>query len=146
MELYPLFLYYFSTVDPRQHETSYKRTLVIAITDLKAKRQKLAALFSEGFNFSDLDKLKQKGFYSTETDGVCKSNKESVDPLVSKAVLDFAWRITDTLKFVLGNHFENYRELFRKLRDNMDEATLNVIRKEATKIVTNIFGLEKEQS
>lgn len=145
VELYPLFLNYLTTVDPRENETRFNQTMVIVFTDLKAKRQKLATLLGEGFVFPDLDNLKQKGFYSHEIDGVLKSNKDAIDPEVSKAVLDLAWRVIDTLKFLLGIHLENYRERFRTLRDKVDEVTLKRIRKEATKIVTNMFGLEKEQ-
>lgn len=144
MELYPLFLHYLTTVDPRQNETHYKQTMVIVFADLKAKQQKLADLLGEDFVFPHLDDLKQKGFYSHETGGVLKANKEAIDHEVAKAVLELTWRVTDTLKFVLGRHLENYKERFQSLREKVDEVSLKRVRKEATKIVTNIFELESE--
>jgi AbiV family abortive infection protein len=142
VELYPLFLHYLTTVDPRRDEDRYKQTMVIVFTDLKAKRQKLTDLLGEGFVFPDLDSLKQQGFYSHETDGTVRTNREAVDPEVSKAILELTWRVTDALRFVLGQSLEHYKNLFRRLREKVDEATLNRIRYDATEIVRSVFGLE----
>ena len=144
LELYPLFLNYLTTVDPRRTQNPYKQSLIIVLTELKTKRQQLAALFGENFILPDLDDLKQRGFYSHEAEGNLKSNKEAIDPNVSKAVLELAWRVTDSLKFVLGEHLDNYRERFRTLREKVNEIALKRFRKEATKIVESIFGLDSE--
>jgi hypothetical protein len=98
-------------------------------------------LFGENFVLPDLDELKQKGFYSHEVEGSLESNKDAIDPKVAKTVLELAWRVTDSLEFVLGLHHENYREQFRTLRDEVDDIALRRVRKEAAKIVENIFGL-----
>lgn len=145
MELYPFFLQYLTTVDPRRNEIQYKQTMLVAFTDLKTKRQKLARLLGEGFVFQDLDQLKQKGFYSHETDGVLKANNEAIDPQVAKAVLALAWRVTDSLKFVLGRSLEHYISFFNSLREKIDEVSLKSIRNEANIIVKNIFGSEIEK-
>ena len=144
LELYPLFLGYLTTVDPRQNESRYKQTMIIVFTDLKAKRQKLADLLGEQFVFHDLDILKQKCFYSHETDGILKANKDAIDPEGTKAVLELAWHVTDTLKFVLGRSLENYTALFQNLREKVDDVSLKSIRKETNKIVKNVFGLDTE--
>jgi hypothetical protein len=60
--------------------------------------------------------------------------------------LKLAWRITDTLKFVLGRSLENYKERFQSFRKKIDEESLKWFRTEATKIVKNIFGIEVEKS
>ena len=145
VELYPLFLHYLTTVDPRRNESRYKQTMLLVFTDLKAKRQELVDLLGEDFIFPDLDQLKQKGFYSHETDGVLKANKEAIDPKVATAILALAWRVTDSLKFVLGRSLENYKAFFQDVREKVDEVNLRRVRKEATKIVQNVFGIEVEK-
>jgi len=145
VELYPLFLHYLTTIDPRQNESRFKRTMIVVFTDLKVKRQELANLLGEEFVFPDLDQLKQQGFYSNEIGGVLKSNKEAIDPKVAKALLALTWRVTDTLKFVLGRSLEHYKTFFRNVRENIDEVSLKMVRKEATKIVRNVLGIVIEK-
>lgn len=145
VELYPLFLHHLTTVDPRRNDNRFKQTMLVIFTDLKAKRQELANLLGEEFVFPDLDQLKQQGFYSHETDGVLKSNKEAIDPKVAEVLLALTWRVTDTLKFVLGQSLEHYKEFFQNMREKVDEVSLKKVRKEATNIVRNIFGIDIEK-
>ena len=146
MELYPLFLRYLNTIDPRRNENRYKQTLLIIFEDLKAKRQDLADLLGDGFVFSDLDKYKQQGFYSHEAEGILKANNEAIDPKVANALLVLTWRVTDTLKFVLGQSLEYYKSFVHESRKRIDEVRLKVIRSEATKIVESIFEIDTEKS
>lgn len=146
VELYPLFLHYLTTIDPRRNENRYKQTMLVVFTDLKAKRQELADLLGKEFVFPDLDELKQQGFYSHEADGVLKANKEAIDPKVAKALLALTWRVTDTLKFVLGRSLEHYKEFCQDLREKIDEVSLRRVRNEATKTVGNIFGMDVDKS
>lgn len=144
VELYPLFLHYLTTIDPRRNESRYKETMLVVFTDLKAKQQELSDLLGEDFVFPDLDQLKQQGFYSHEADGVLKANKEAIDPKVAKALLALTWRVTDTLKFVLGRSLEHYKAFFEAIRENIDELSLKRVRNEATKLVGNIFRIDAE--
>jgi len=144
LEIYPLFLGYVSLIDSRQDEKRYKQTMVIIINDLKAKRQKLIKLFGESFALADLDSLKQKGFYSHEENGYFKSNKEGIQLEEAKAVIDLAWRVTDSLKFVLGKHMDGYKERFITYRKGIDEEALQEMRKEAEIIVKNVFENDGE--
>ncbi len=141
LELFPLFLHYLSTVDPRQNEKRYKQTLVVILTDLKEKRHKLSNLLRNDFVFPDIDSIKQKGFYSHESDVGFIANKDAIAPELSEAILELTWRITDTLKFVLGHSIEKYKNQFYSFREHIDEETLKRVRKESNKIVENIFGL-----
>ncbi len=141
VELYPLFLHYLSTIDPRRDEARFNQTLRIAIDDLKKKRQNICEILGNNFTFSDLDALKQKGFYSHEDDRGLKSNVEAIDHNLAKAVLALSWRVTDTLKFMLNCSLEKYRESFQELRKKNDEFTLARVRNEANKLVQNIFNV-----
>jgi AbiV family abortive infection protein len=145
VEFYPFFLHYLTTIDPRQNESRYKQTMLLVITDLKARRQELADLLGEDFVFPDLDRLKQQGFYSHEVDGVLKANKEAIDPKVAKALLALTWRVTDTLKFVLGRSLEHYKAFFQDIREKMDEVSLKGVRNETAKVVGNLFGIDVEK-
>ena len=140
LEIYPLFLGYLSYADPRQHEKKYKQMMVIVITDLKEKRQKIADLFGDDFLLMDLDILKQQGFYSHTSNGKTKSNREGVSPEIAKSILDLTWRVTDTLKFVLGPNLVHYRNQFRDYREKIDDITLRKFRNNAKQIAETIFG------
>ncbi|MCH8206619.1 MAG: AbiV family abortive infection protein [Chloroflexi bacterium] len=145
IKLFPLFLFYLTSVDPRRDEDRFKQTMAIVFADWEAKRQKLADLLGENFAFSGLDTLKQQGFYSHETDGTVKANNEAIDPEVSRAILELTWRVTDSLRFVLGQSLEHYKDFFREVREKVDDASLKRTRNYATKIVKGLFGLEEDR-
>jgi len=139
LELFPLFLHYLTTTDPRESEPRYKQTMVIILTELKQRRQAIADLMGDDFQLSALDALKQKGFYSHHVGTACSTNQEGISPELADAVISLAWRVVDSLRFVLRVSLDNYKQRFVTLRSKLDEASLTAIREQAVTILDDIF-------
>jgi len=139
LELFPLFLHYLTTSDPRESELRYKQTMVVVLTELKQRRQAVADLMGDDFQLSSLDALKQKGFYSHQDGTACLSNQDGISHEVAEAVISLAWYVVDSLRFVLRLSLDRYKQRFVTMRHKLDEASLTVIRKKAAAIVDNIF-------
>lgn len=139
VELYPMFLHYLTTTDARSGEAHYQQTMLIMQAELYERRQTLVDLFSPEFSLSSLDAVKQKGFYSHVVNGELRSNVDGVEPEVSQAVVALAWRVADTLRFVLEESLDNYGKLVRSVRNKSDDSTLKGVRRSAKEIVEKLF-------
>jgi AbiV family abortive infection protein len=78
LEIYPVFLVYLRTMDPRRAECAFRQATVVALTDLKKKRERIGDVFGAKFPLMDLDALKQKGFYSHQRGTQCCSNMDGI--------------------------------------------------------------------
>jgi AbiV family abortive infection protein len=145
LELFPLFLDYLTTIDPRQKEEVYGQTMIAVLSDLKRRRQAVADLHGHPFLLGALDELKQKGFYSHNVGVSCFSNQEGIPQPLAEAIVALAWRVTGALQFVLGPNLDAYKQRVISLRSKMDDTKLAEIRKLVAADLETLFGPLQEQ-
>lgn len=139
VELYPVFLHYLTMTDKRNGEARYKQTMLLMQTELQARRQALVTLLGAECSLSALDAVKQNGFYSHDVNGELRANVDGVEAELSEAIVGLAWRVTDTLRFVLEESLENYGQLVRSVRAKLDDSTLREVRSSAEQMVEAMF-------
>jgi AbiV family abortive infection protein len=118
----PLFLGHLAKSDPRHgREAQYDQALAISFLQLKQDgNDVLNSLQTK--SFSELDKWKQKGFYTEQTDRGFSAPHDTITPSLSSTVHHFAWRAISTLDFILkGGNLDRYIGAARTLRSKMSE-------------------------
>lgn len=142
LELFPLLLGHVASVDPRRKEPRFGQAILISISDLKERGNRVLS-FLEGGSFHGLDQWKQSGFYSHPRGNAFVTPTEAVEPKVAEAVYALAWRASSTLDFLLKDgNLERYIASARALRSKLSEDDHRSMEAIAERVFADLFSNE----
>lgn len=140
-EFIPIYISYLMELNPElKKDKIFQKVLLIMLLKDKENKNNLRKVFGSDFWLSDLDKIKQKGFYS---DKVNTEEFKSADELLteeqSRAVVELALSSIDLLRFVFNRTQHQYENSVQDIRTKIDDNQIKGIRDQAKKIVESVF-------
>jgi AbiV family abortive infection protein len=144
IDVFPLFLNYLSTLDPRHgKDKAFALAVALCIKQYKEQRLSLAKWIGKECDLQKLDFWKQRGFYTHYTERRFVSPSE-IDQVFCESVYLLSYRIVDSVTFLLKNNLIRYKEHIRTSRERLSEKEIIEIRQEAQRCVEDVFGLAVE--
>jgi len=144
LDVYPLFLNYFAMLDPRYHkEPRFRETLGIILVSYKKQRHELEPWLGSACDLRQLDEWKQRGFY-THIDQVTGQVRRpsDIDRAFSDCVFQLAFRIVDSMNFVLRENISRYEKQIQSIRESLTDLELQQIKERAKEIVGAVFRVD----
>ena len=140
LDLFPVLLANFSTVDPRYpHDSRFLQATAIVIADLRTRSATVRGLL-DGETLRSLDALKQSGFYSQPKGNTFLMPSEAISREVAEAVYMLAWRASSNLDSCLKDgNLARYMASARAIRSKMSEADHEAMSQLGEQILSNLF-------
>ncbi len=147
LDAFPILLTYLANFNERySKDSTFRYTIVAVIKQYQQDRMELIPWIGKNCDLTELDKWKQRGFYSQyDSNGQFTCPRE-VNKVLSDAVIKLAFRIVDAVDFVLKNNIDRYKKSIEAMRASITEDDLEVLRNHTQEIVTETFEYADNES
>jgi AbiV family abortive infection protein len=136
---FPWFFFYLSRFDPGQSRGSDFETIQTILHHHVDEWANLGKVFGSDFDIRDLNRLKQSGLYSQQTENESyQAPAELVTKEQATAVLNYVRNMAEGLKLIFPGIFEKYREGLRDLQANLTGEEWTGVNQTALNFVGNM--------
>jgi hypothetical protein len=143
----PLLIENIARVDPRSGvQEAYNAALAFGFQQLRAAQHNVLDKLPSK-DFLQLDRMKQRGFYTSVEQSKFVPPRNAVDPMLSKAVCDLAWRAASTLDFVMGDgNVDRYFAMAESIRSKSTEEAHQGFERFGQQVTNVLFDLDEDDS